>query len=371
MMNEKPTLVYVSPDYYTQVDDTVLPYLTRDFRVVWVYLYESLVAGRTQYDPDKARAFAEQHGLELIVWDQCYRRRDLRNVGLFRRLARRINTYKPAIVYCCVAFPFWTYAYSALKCPCKVYGAHDVLPHSRRMNPLLKFYYSFARRSMKRFAHVFTFSRNQHDLLLEKYGRESEMVGMSIKSFGESALTPGPLSEGVRILFFGVIKSYKGLDLLIAALEELFASGVRNVQLTIAGTGYYWDACQALIRTPSQYDLQVRFIDNAEIPDLMSSHHFLALPYRDATQSGPLVAALGYGLPVIAPRFGVFTEVFDDDTAVLYEPGDVEGALRRVAAMPQATYDALRGAVADLREQYTEEAVAENYIRAFKKLINS
>ena len=59
----------------------------------------------------------------------------------------------------------------------------------------------------------------------------------------------------------------------------------------------------------------------------MSSHHFLALPYRDATQSGPLATAIAYELPILAPRFGYFMETYTDDSAILYKHGDIENAL--------------------------------------------
>ena len=196
------------------------------------------------------------------------------------------------------------------------------------------------------------------------------MVGMSFKSFGESDKTPEPIIEGVKLLFFGSIILYKGLDLLILALEELKATGVNNISLTIAGKGAFWEDCKPLIKTPEMFNLQVRFIENEEIPDLMSTHHFLVLPYRDVTQSGPLVAALGYGLPVIAPKMGSFMDVFNDETAILYPEGGLKDALTKVSQMDTYHYELLKEAVAGMRENYTEERIAQNYIKAFKKNLN-
>ena len=78
--------------------------------------------------------------------------------------------------------------------------------------------------------------------------------------------------------------------------------------------------------------------------NLMASHHFLVLPYRDATQSGPLATAVAYELPVIAPDFGCFTETYTKDSAILYTQGHLEDALREVSKMSGDTYASMKAA---------------------------
>ena len=89
-----------------------------------------------------------------------------------------------------------------------------------------------------------TLSKSQHDLLLDSYGIESEMVGMSYKYYGPSQLKIPHISNGFKLLFFGSINLYKGLDILIEALEKLRTQGINNLSLTIAGKGDYWDICK-------------------------------------------------------------------------------------------------------------------------------
>lgn len=368
-MNKKPTLVYFNPDCFTQVDDTVLCHLTKVFNVIWFYLYDSLKAHSMRYNPEKAKVYAEEYGITLEIVDPQMRWRNLKNIPYYWNVAKRINSYHPDIVYACNIFPFWTLCYNRIKCRNKVLGIHDVSLHSYGNSLIKKWIQHNKEKWLERFKNIITFSPNQHDLLKLRLGKESTMVGMSYKNFGESTKTPGPIEKQVKLLFFGRIHPYKGLDLLIQSIERLKTEGVDNICLTIAGKGNSWDECKNLIQTPALYNLQIRFIDNEEIPDLMSSHHFLVLPYRDATQSGPLVAALGYGLPVLAPRFGCFTDVFNDENAILYQQGELTQALRQVSKMTQKEYEKLRKAVSTLREDYSEERIANNYIYAFKQIM--
>lgn len=365
----KQTLVYFNPDCFTQVDDTVLCYLTNDFKVVWFYLYESLQAKDMRYNPKKAKEYADKYGIILEIVDPKMRRRNPLNILYYWKIAKKINDYKADIVYACSIFPFWMLTFRFIKCKNKVFGVHDAVRHTYKNNPALQWMNNQKEKWFKRFPLLLTFSPSQQKLLKTVYGFDSKMVGMSFKSFGESTKKPVVIDNRVNLLFFGSIIHYKGLDLLISALEKLREEGYDNLSLTIAGKGSYWEDCKPLIKTPQMYNLQVRFIGNDEIPDIMCTHHFLVLPYRNVTQSGPLVTALGYGLPVIAPSMGSFMDYFDEESAIFYQQGELTEALRRVSRMSSSQYDELRINVAKVRENYTEERIAQNYIQAFKEMI--
>ncbi len=369
IMDKKPVLIYYNHDCFTQVDDTVLCHLTHDFKVIWFYQYESMNKKIMRYNPEKAKLYAERNGITLEVVDPRMRLRDPRNILFYRNVAKKINEYNPDIVYNCDPFLFWSFCFRRIKCNKKVLGIHDVSLHSYKNTKSSRIIQFVKEYWLKRFKYILTFSNNQHDLLNQRFGKESYMVGMSYKSFGGSSIVAPPIDTGVKLLFFGSINEYKGLDLLIKALEELRVEGVNNLTLSIAGRGSSWTECESLIKTPDMYNLQVRFIENNEIPDLMCSHHFIVLPYKNATQSGPLVTALGYGLPVIAPSYGCFTDIFDEDSAVLYQQGELKDALWRVSQMSEDSYIQLRNKVDSKRADYSEEKIAANYIYAFNDII--
>lgn len=367
-MDKRPVLVYYSQDCFADTDTTILRHLTKDFDVICFYMYESTQSIIQRFNPHWMKEYCEKYGITLEIVDPMMRRRNPKNLLFYHKVAQKINSYNPDIVYGCSIYPFWAISYGWIKCSIRILGLHDVSMHSYKFSIARHLIQYNKERLIKKFTHIISFSNNQHDLLKSRFGKESYMVGMSIKNFGKSDIKPAPIKDGIKLLFFGTISLYKGLDILIKALEELREEDVTNISLTIAGKGESWDECKQFIKTPEIYNLQVRFIDNDEIPNLMSSHHFIVLPYRDATQSGPLVAAIGYELPVIAPKFGCFTEMLSEDNAILYKQGDLKNALLKVSNMSPMEYNTLKERISLVKENYSEENIARNYINAFNKI---
>ena len=170
--------------------------------------------------------------------------------------------------------------------------------------------------------------------------------------------------------FFGQIQKYKGLDILVKSLEKLFEINHKKIKLSICGKGRDWEECAHLIHHPEQYNIQIRFIENSEVADLFSSHHFLVLPYRDATQSGPIMIAANYGLPIICPQIESFTQIYDKDSAIMYQQGNLFGALCKVNELSQYEYDNYRKHAKLLREKYSELNVSNSYIRALMNVLS-
>ncbi|MDF9830959.1 glycosyltransferase [Parabacteroides sp. PF5-6] len=110
------------------------------------------------------------------------------------------------------------------------------------------------------------------------------------------------------LLFFGLIRDYKGVDLLIQAMDELDDT----YQLVIAGEAYgSFDKYQALIDQSAARDrirVYNRYISDEEIPTFFSAADALILPYRSATQSGVVSVAYHYDLPMVATPVGDFPQ---------------------------------------------------------------
>ena len=216
------------------------------------------------------------------------------------------------------------------------------------------------------------YSKSQLELLKTMTKGKCHFVGMSTKDFGKSKKQCSSITEGVKILFFGGISKYKGVDLLIEKVEELYNEGVNNLSISICGKGDdYWNECEKLIKTRSIFNLDIRLIPNELVADLMSSHHFLILPYRDVTNSGPMMIALNYSLPIIAPKIGCFVDVLNEDSAILYEQGMLKQTLLKVCNMTQIEYDVMKENTAQCSMRFSEENIAKKYIDCFDKIITS
>src|SRR5262245_33891919 len=139
---------------------------------------------------------------------------------------------------------------------------------------------------------------------------------------------PGPF----RILFFGRIMAYKGLSLLLDALEILRAEGI-HVKLGVFGEG----ALGPLRGRLKALDAEVenRWIADDEVTEIFSRHDAVALPHNECSQSGVAAVALGHGLPLIGCRVGGLAEqIRDGETGVVAETADAAGlaaAIRRLA----------------------------------------
>ena len=117
------------------------------------------------------------------------------------------------------------------------------------------------------------------------------------------------IPEGKKIiLFFGFIRDYKGLDLLIEAMSKLGG----EYMLVIAGEVYgsfekYRQQIDAL-SIGEKISLHVRYISDEEVPLFFSSADVCVLPYKSATQSGITSIAYHFNLPIIATDTGGLKE---------------------------------------------------------------
>ncbi|MDE5605885.1 MAG: glycosyltransferase [Bacteroidales bacterium] len=146
-----------------------------------------------------------------------------------------------------------------------------------------------------------------------------------------SALGLDPTKK--TLLFFGLIREYKGLDLLIEAFAHLDDS----YQLLIAGEAYgSFDKYDALIRNnPNQARIHVfnRFIKDEEVNRYFCASDLCVLPYRSATQSGISAIAYHFDLPMVTTAVGGLKEMIGDTgTGLLTESISPEAVQKAITA---------------------------------------
>lgn len=127
------------------------------------------------------------------------------------------------------------------------------------------------------------------------------------------------------ILFFGYIRKYKGLDLLLEVMtDERFAK--ENIKLIVAGE-YYGDQdeYEALIDRLNIRDrlhLFTDFIPNSEVKNYFSAADAVVQPYRTATQSGISQIAYHFEKPMIVTNVGGLPEIVPDNVVGFVTPVD-------------------------------------------------
>lgn len=154
---------------------------------------------------------------------------------------------------------------------------------------------------------------------------------------------PAPKRPGapVRILFFGAIKGYKGVDVLVEAGIRLM-QGAPGCRIDIVGRPFEDLAPQrALIEAAGlgdRFGLDLRYVPDEDLARYLAAADIAVFPYREIDASGAFALAVAHGLPVVASAIGVFRE---------------EPAARHIRLVPPGDAGALAEA---LRELVTDEA---------------
>lgn len=361
----KKKLAYINYDCFLDTDLTVLKELSKYYQIIWVPI---LKEGSNFYSDYFLKNYAYENNINIYIYKYNFRFRSPKNLKLFYDISKVIKQHNCEILITACNNIYWTIISSIfLRKILIITGIHDVVPHSG-FNSSMWINLSLKLSVFSKENFIF-YSKNQMDIFNKKYKKNTFYVGMSYKDFGNSNVNLKPISNGVKLLFFGRIDAYKGLDTLISDLEILYKENIQNIQLTIAGRGPFWDKCAPLIKTNQLFNLQIRFIDNKEIPNLMCQHHFLVLPYRDATQSGPLMIAVRYNMPIIAPNWGCFSEIYTSESALLYESDNLIGALKKCSIMTDDEYLKMKNNCIINKENYSEEKIVSNYVSFSEKLL--
>ncbi len=133
----------------------------------------------------------------------------------------------------------------------------------------------------------------------------------------------------VHLLFFGIVRPYKGLDVLLPAL----AGAPAHVTLTVAGE--FWGGTEptekliADLGLGDRVTLRPGYVPASAIPVLFAAADALVMPYREATASQNALLAFAHGVPVITTTAGALAEpVRDGVDGLTCAPDDAEDLLR-------------------------------------------
>ncbi|MFD8396407.1 glycosyltransferase [Streptomyces sp. NPDC059680] len=196
---------------------------------------------------------------------------------------------------------------------------------------------------VRRADHFLMHSEYDHELLTQLLGLSGRSVAVVPHGpFDHYAVERTPSPDGAfRLLFFGLIRPYKGVEYLISAFNRLRAEEAAGFRLTVVGET--WEGCTAPVRliedSPhrDRITLVNRYVTDEEAKAYFAGADALVLPYLRSSASGPLHIAMSNGMPVVVSAVGGLVEAVRDYAgALLVEPADVDAllyALRRVQGM--------------------------------------
>jgi glycosyltransferase involved in cell wall biosynthesis len=250
--------------------------------------------------------------------------------------------------------------------------AHDVLPREPRPGQL-----AAQRRLYERMDAVVVHSEHGRGRLVGELGLDPALVEV-IPHGAFTHLTqlpeerPLPARAGRRaarapvVLFFGLLRPYKGLDVLLEAWR-----GIEDAELWVAGAPRGVDVAALRAAAPPTVRFEPRFITDPEIPALFRRADLVVLPYREIDQSGVLFTALAFGTPVLASAVGGFPEVAAHGAAELVAPGDpaaLHDALHRLLADPARRAELATAARTAADREYAWSTIAERHLALYRRL---
>jgi glycosyltransferase involved in cell wall biosynthesis len=236
----------------------------------------------------------------------------------------------------------------------------------------MRMYERYAFRVIKHF-HVF--SKYQLRVIQKLLPtKQHYYVPFSPDDYGPSNACPP--NDRIRFTSFGYIRPYKRLDLLISAFKTLYDEGLRNIELVIAGKCDDWSPYEALINNHPRIQARIGVVPNSEIPDLISSSHYIVLPYQDGAQSAVLPLAYKYHKPVITSDIEAFRDaVVEGTTGFQFRNLSQESlcrAMRYVVLAHDKQYDRLTHNVRNyLATEFSPEEIVAQYRQFIDETLNA
>ena len=175
--------------------------------------------------------------------------------------------------------------------------------------------------------------------------------------------------EGNMILFFGIVRPYKGLKDLLEAAGKVLA----QIDATVLVVGEFWerregyDALIGRLGIGGSTRVVGCYVPNEDVEVYFSAADLVALPYRSATGSGVIQIAYGFEKPVVATRVGCLPEIVEDGrTGYLVPPGDPDALAQAIVRFfTEGESERMSQAIAERRERFSWE----HMVKAIESLV--
>jgi glycosyltransferase involved in cell wall biosynthesis len=245
--------------------------------------------------------------------------------------------------------------------------AHDVLPREPRPGQL-----AAQRRLYEGFDAIVVHSAHGRARLTGELGVDPARVHViphgAFAHLADCLPQPPPFAtEKPVVLCFGLMRPYKGIDLLLEAWR-----GIDDAELWIAGMPRF-DISHLRRAAPANVRFVARFVDDAELPAYFQRADLVVLPYREIDQSGVLFTALAFGKPLLLSDVGGFPEMAARGAARTFPVGDapaLRAALRELLSDPLALSAMAERARAAASGPYSWDAIARRTLGLYRSLMS-
>lgn len=300
------------------------------------------------------------------------RRRNFKIIKEYWKILRKINKNKYKLFYFNLDglpyfFPLVLLMFNRNKVIC---AAHHVTTPKGAVNyHSAKLYMGFILKYFKKFQ---VFSKNQYAAMQNKYpGKSIFFAPLALINFGKcDSILP---KDKVVFLFFGYIRDYKRVDILIDAANKVYEKTNKQFKVKIFGYCSDWEKYERLIKYSEIFELRIESIQNEEIPRLFKESHYFVMPYQDLAQSGAITVAFNYNLPVIASDIDSLKEfIIDGKNGFLFEKGSADSlaaVMMRLLDADEESYSQIKQNLYEYVEKnYSLESIVKLYVNYFESM---
>jgi beta-1,4-mannosyltransferase len=195
-----------------------------------------------------------------------------------------------------------------------------------------------------------------------------------IGAYGSKLKLPASLkNDTFKILFFGLVRPYKGIEYLIEATD-----GMDDVEISIFGKpkdDEYVAKIMALCADRKNIKFRLEHILDEDIPQIFAGHHVLALPYsaESSLNSGAAILALSYARTIIGTNNGTLKELGNNGLYFGYDYKNEQDHVKQLRKTILSVQDKYRGnynAIVEVGERAFELVQKDNGIEAVSRSID-
>jgi glycosyltransferase involved in cell wall biosynthesis len=252
-----------------------------------------------------------------------------------------------------------------------VLTAHDVLPREPRVGQR-----AAQRRLYEHFDAIVVHSADGAQRLTAELGIAPSRVHTVPHGAFTHLAAATPESSGSELPFhtdkpvvlcFGLMRPYKGIDLLLKAWRD-----IDDAELWVVGMPRM-DISQLQATAPPSVRFVPRFVGDHELPAYFRRANLVVLPYREIDQSGVLFTALAFGKPLLLSDVGGFPEVAATGAARTFPAGDAAALgheLRALLTDPAALEALAERARAAAGGPYSWQSIARQTLDLYSALLH-
>jgi len=310
---------------------------------------------------------------ELIDKKNIRSRSPINIITSYKSYIKKIKLFCPDIIYIeSFSNPYLAVMYRIF-CNVKkiVIGVHDF-----KLHPLGAKKTKLSARIYKKiyttlFLNFHFFSESQKNLFIKKYPNKKAFVArlflLDIKKNKFEGNSPGK-----TFLYFGRILYYKGVDVLIKAANILNDEKI-DFNLIIAGHSDNFQSYSAILKNNSNIETKIYKIPKEELDEIFVRSDYFVAPYREVTQSGPLIISYNYRMIPIASNLEGFREYIENErTGFLFEnenPESLASCMKKALILNNDDKNKIHNNIQKFKdEEFNIKNIANKYLDFFESI---